>query len=228
MDNIHENGCTFCNECNGRKELSYFEKAFARKYGIPDRTVMDTPCFTVLPSLGSFVRGYLLIIPKQHALSFLSLSHEHLSELDTIESKIAAFFKKIYGKKYILFEHGSSDESNVGGMSVVHAHIHMLPCTTAIMPYSKEYTYLSFDSFAEASEYYRANAFGRPYLLCKDIDGRIYLSFAEKIPSQYFRSLVCDLIAEHGTGNWKVYPYIDNIKHTVADAAEYRLKSQGE
>ena len=220
--NIHENGCTFCNECNGRKELSYFERVFAKKYGIQDRTAWDTSCFRVVPTLGSFVPGYLLVIPREHALSFLSLTSSHLSELDDLEKELSAFIRTMYHKGYIIFEHGSSDESNVGGMSVVHAHIHVIPCDTAIMPHSKAYTFRSFNSFHEAAAYYAANQSGAPYLLCKDTDGKVYLSFAENIPSQYFRNLVCDLIAEKGTGNWKAYPYVDHIKQTLADVERYR------
>ena len=219
-------GCTFCHECNGRKELSYFDRVFAKTYGITDRTVMDTEKFTVLPTLGSFVPGYLLIIPKQHALSFLSLSREHLEELRAIERELEAMIGAIYQKGYIMFEHGSSDEQNVGGMSVVHAHIHVIPCDTAVMPHCGAYTFSSFDSFLEASAYYAKNKSGAPYLLCQDTDGKVYLSFAENIPSQYFRNLVCDLIAEPGRGNWKTDPFIDTIKQTLADVMHYRCKTK--
>lgn len=39
--NVNDNGCTFCNEFNGRKDLSYFENTFGLKNSIEKRSIFE-------------------------------------------------------------------------------------------------------------------------------------------------------------------------------------------
>ena len=78
---VNDNGCPFCNEFNGRKELSYFEIMFGAKYDIEERCILETDNFSCVPSIGSFVEGYILVIPKKHYLSALTMPETHLNEI---------------------------------------------------------------------------------------------------------------------------------------------------
>ena len=220
---VNDNGCPFCNEFNGRKDLSYFEVMVGSKYGIAQRRVFETEHFACVPSIGSFVEGYLLVIPKRHFLSSLVMPASYIEELLSVIPSISNFYSAVYHKKLVMYEHGAANEQNVGGMSVVHAHLHFVPCSQQIITKCPEFSFIKFQSLSEASEYYSAHQ-NRPYLLLKDVDGNFYVSMSDKIPSQYFRKRVCDVCGMPGTGDWKEYPYVDHIKKTLAAAKKFDFK----
>lgn len=226
---VNDNGCPFCNEFNGHKELSYFEVMFGSVYGIDQRCIFETEHFACVPSIGSFVEGYLLVIPKQHFLSSLVMPASYTPELLSIISLISNFYDRTYHKHMIMYEHGTATTQKVGGMSVVHAHLHFVPCSQQIITKFPEFSFLKFQSFSEAAEYYSRNQ-DSPYLLLKDVDGCLYFSTSDKIPSQYFRKRVCDLCGMPGTGDWKKYPYVEHIKKTLAAAKcfDFNHKYRGE
>ena len=205
--------------------MSYFDIMFGSKYDIEERCVFETDNFVCVPSIGSFVEGYLLVIPKKHYLSALTMPETHIDEFLSITSVLSYFYSNYYHQTFLVFEHGTSNVENVGGMSVVHAHLHFVPCSEQVITLLNEFDFLEFDNLWAVREYYLRNATA-PYLLLKDIDDLYYLAISEKIPSQYFRKKVCDICSIKGTGNWKEYPYIDNIKKTLAAAKQFELEKQ--
>lgn len=221
---VNDNGCTFCNEFNGRKELSYFEIMFGSKYGITERRIFETEHFACVPSLGSFVEGYLLVIPKQHFLAALSMPEAYIAELQSAIGAISSFTRGYYHKSFVMYEHGAASTEHAGGMSVVHAHLHFVPCSQNAISMCPEFSFLKFQDLFEAARYYSAHR-DRPYLLLKDADDSLYFSAADDIPSQYFRKRVCDLCGIPGTGDWKAYPYIGNIRKTIQAAKDYKIRT---
>lgn len=219
---VNDNGCPFCNEFNGRKELSYFEIMIGSQYGIIERKILETDNFVCVPSIGSFVEGYVLVIPKQHFLSTLIMPECRVEELNRIIYALSRFYSDYYHKKILIYEHGTADSCNIGGMSVVHAHLHVVPCSEQVISKMCEYNFLRFNDLFDAQAYYLNNS-KYPYLLLKDVDDKFYMAVNDVIPSQYFRNKVCDLCGIKGTGDWKKYPYIENIKRTLASAKEYGL-----
>ena len=89
---VNEYGCPFCNEFNGKKHLSYFENTIGTRYGINKRCVLETKNFVSIPSIGSFVEGYLLIVPRKHFLSFLSMPFYYTEELNSIITCLSDFY----------------------------------------------------------------------------------------------------------------------------------------
>lgn len=221
---INENGCPFCNEFNGKEELSFFRNNIGTKNHIMSRCVLETVHFSCVPSIGSFLKGYLLIIPKEHFLSVLSMPTEYIAELEDIISAIAAFYMHKYSSDFIFFEHGSSDTDNIGGMSVTHAHLHIIPFNEPLINKIKEFDFINYANIFDAQNAYLPDH-KNPYLLLRDTTDSVYYCEAGSIPSQFFRNIICDSIGLTGMGNWKQYPFIENIKATLNDAAEYDLKN---
>ena len=221
---VNENGYPFCNEFNGHKELSYFELTYGARFKIDDRRLFETNLFACVPSIGSFVEGYLLVIPKKHFLASLLMPQEYLQELQMISNVLDKYYNNCYRTGFVVYEHGAANEENVGGMSVVHAHVHFVPCNSEVIKFCPEFEFIKFGSLIDASEYYSKYGNDRPYLLFRDIDTTYYLAFSNNIPSQFFRKRVCDIIGQTGKGDWEVYPFIDNIKKTLNTAHKHELQ----
>lgn len=223
MMKINEFGCPFCNKFNGKVDLSYFNRYFAQKYNIEQRCVYETKNFACVPSLGSFVEGYLLIVPRQHFLSFREVPYQHYDELNSIINVIAEFYNYCYHSSFVIFEHGSSFDGKTGGMSVTHAHLHILPYKQSLISIISDFDFIRFENFNAFNENILIRQCEKPYLFFKDIDGMYYYSENANIPSQFFRKIICNDLGLQGKGDWKEYPFVDNIKETIATFNKYLL-----
>lgn len=216
----NDNKCVFCREFNGRQSAKYFKSILGADYDIDNRCILETENFLCVPSVGSFVEGYVLVSPKQHYLSTLMLPECYLDELLSIIRALSDFYSNYYHQKFLIYEHGTANTRNVGGMSIAHAHLHFVPCSQQMIHMFPEFNFLRFDTISEVRKYYLKNS-KKPYLLLKDIDGAIYIAVDNNIPSQFFRKRVCDICGIKNTGDWRDYPYTDNIKKTLSAAKQY-------
>ena len=222
--NIYKNGCPFCNEFNGKMEQSFFRIEYGDKFDIHNRIIFQTSNFACIPPLGSFCEGYLLIVPKQHVLSILCLPYYLFDEFVEIVKKVAKFYKEKYNKGMIFFEHGTVSKSIPGGMSVIHAHVHCVPCCDLIADegiYIDDVSFLCFSDIGSVKSYWDGKEHDMPYILFGDYDNKVYFFEGSNIPSQFMRRIICQHIRNDNSWNWKIYPYIENIKKTIADAKYY-------
>jgi len=101
--------CTFCNAKLGDRSQIY------------ERTIIETPNFRVFPTLGQIAEGYLLIVPKEHYACVGSMPEPVLDEMIELKDEVDKRLTGAY-QKPIYFEHG------VIGQTVLHAHMHAVPC----------------------------------------------------------------------------------------------------
>lgn len=94
---------------------------------IENTIIEETKYFYILPTLGSLVDGYILIVTKRHINSMSELNENELIEYKNIIEKYQNLFKKIYNKTPIVFEHGTPNQnSEMKANSVTHAHTHIV------------------------------------------------------------------------------------------------------
>jgi diadenosine tetraphosphate (Ap4A) HIT family hydrolase len=101
--------CNFCNVKPGDKSQIY------------ERTIIETPNFRVFPTLGQIAEGYLLIVPKEHYACVGAMPEPVLDEMIELKDEVDRRLTEAY-QKPIFFEHG------VIGQTVLHAHMHAVPC----------------------------------------------------------------------------------------------------
>jgi len=94
---------------------------------IENTILEETENFYIIPSLGSIIDGYILIVSKKHYNSMFNLNKEEFKEYENIINKYRNLFKNIYGKFPIIFEHGTPILNNtMTASSVIHAHTHIV------------------------------------------------------------------------------------------------------
>ena len=99
----------------------------------------ETEHFAVIPSLGSIVEGWLLIIPKEHYLSYGYIeSQALLDELKKLIDYVGGIVKQVYGD-YVIFENGAYCSNKLVGCGVDYAHIHIVPIKIDLIKYVKDY-----------------------------------------------------------------------------------------
>lgn len=191
-----------------------------KKFNTPDfynTRLYETKHFAVIPSLGSIVEGWLLIIPKKHYLSLGYLqSPELYSELESLLEYIGYITKKLYGE-YILFENGAFCSDKLVGCGVDYAHIHIVPTHENLIEiiendFHIKYNWKKIDSILESQNFVMNN---KPYLYYRNQQGISYITTDNNIPSQLFRKAIAYKNGYTDKYDWKTEIFKNNILRTI-------------
>lgn len=192
-----------------------------------DNPVFESRNFIAVPSLGSLVEGWLLLVPKEHLLSIGALPEELVGEMEDMKAKIIAHVRKEYGE-ICLFEHGPASASGKVGCSVDHAHLHIVPLTVDIaeaarpfMPYDSVWSRASWKDCREA------HLAGRDYLYFEQPIGYGRISTHRDFGSQVFRKAIASQIGRPDEFNWREHPELDTVARTISVFAHAAYSVEG-
>ncbi len=177
----------------------------------------ETENFAVIPSLGSIVEGWLLIIPKKHYLSYGYLSSEELyKELDDLIVYVGSIVKKAYGE-FVIFENGAFCSDKLVGCGVDYAHIHIVPIKDDLIDiiktrYNKNYNWEQVKSLDVSSTFVKNS---QPYLYYRNQVGCSYITTDPNIPSQLFRKAIAYSRGIENEYDWKYHYFDENIDKTI-------------
>ncbi len=199
--------CAYCQYLNGNVNDN-------------ERTLYRSNNFFVIPTLGQFIPGYLLIIPFKHVMSNGELSKETLQEFTDVIEDVEYILKLTYPSSpgFLIWENGSG-KSGVGKAkdSLVHSHVHIAPT----MLNSENVKKVSGFPFEEIDFFdlpdYKVNS----YLLIRGVDSRKWIISNNPnlyIPRQYIRQLIAlEYNLPGDAWNWRTHPFVDIMHQTVQD-----------
>ena len=172
---------------------------------VENTIIYETDTFRVIPSVGSLIDGYVLIITKNHVNSLSELTDEQKKEYENIVYKISNQFEKIYGKTPILFEHGTPNLKNLmSANSIIHAHSHLVNFEFKNEEeIIQKYNFKSVKSFNEVE---REN-----YIYFQNSNGQKYVSYNFDSVSQLMRILIAKEIDKENQYNWREFDFNENI-----------------
>lgn len=181
-----------------------------------DKTLFQSDNFAVLPSLGALIEGWLLIVPKNHALCLGALSQELHSELNILRSRVSLALEECYGAVTV-FEHGPAQSCHPVGCGVDHAHLHILPIQINLIEgvkeiFSEPLKWEKVGSVQETASLYEA---GLPYLYVEQTPGRGFVTTHPNLQSQMFRKVIARHIGKPDQYNWRQFPEEANILSTI-------------
>ena len=186
--------------------------------GDNNRTIYMSDHFFVLATVGQFVNGYLLIIPKRHIMSNAELTDEELEEFTAVLEDVEYLLKLTYSEDmFLVWENGSGrDGKSKAKDSVVHSHVHIV----ASMLTAEEVEETSKLDFKDITLKDLKNYADVSYLLMRSEKNhdvwKICPSDDVFIPRQWIRNEVAEKIGiTDETWNWRKYPFYDNMQLTV-------------
>ncbi len=207
------NKCSFCSEITMDEENNLFNTMVSQYINMSHRFLYKTKNWLLIPALGSFIAGYLLIITEKHFLSIGSVPTYLLLELECLLQTVDSLLKNIYKLSTIAFEHGAVTDENLGGCCVNHTHLHILPYNGDILPdiIDDGFEVRKIDSFYDLKMQYLSH---KPYIFYQNNHGIKYIIEGKNIPSQYIRQILADKLGVLENWNWKEYIGIDYIVDT--------------
>lgn len=191
------------------------EKKFHNKE-IHNTVLFESDNFLVIPSIGSIVEGWLLIIPKEQYISMGALNNIVFAELEQLIEKIGEMVFKRYGN-YVVFENGAYSKNKLVGCGVDYAHVHIVPTDLNLMKeietkFDIHYQWDSIDSIRISKTYIENQM---PYLYYRNQAKESFITTSNDIPSQLFRKTIA---ISRGIGekyDWKEFPFIENVVKTI-------------
>ncbi len=182
-----------------------------------DRPVIESPSFIVIPSLGSLVPGWLLIIPRRASLCLRDLTAEEQIELDTIAGQATRLLQPFEGTVYH-FEHGNSTPGGVMGCGVDQAHLHIVPLPFDLIAAVKrvEDSEIKWRPSADVDTFLRTVPASGEYISIWNSDNRLSMTGEVKVPrSQWVRRLIAKELGQDNAWDYRQHPQPENLLRTI-------------
>ena len=173
-----------------------------------DTPLFETDSFVALPTVGAFIEGWLLVVPRVHVLSYAQINDDLWDEAENFLRETARSVESKYGPVAI-FEHGPSRKQSALGCGVDYAHFHIVPTMSnlrdsAIQAFPNV-TWKSCPSVRNLRDYRDCNN-GYWALWQKQYSSDFWVGTAlgDVLPNQLFRRVLSKSIGlEESSFDWK-------------------------
>lgn len=182
-----------------------------------NQPVFETANFVVVPSLGSLVEGWVLIVPKSHFICMGALPANLWDEMTDLKASVAATLTVKYGE-ICVFEHGPCAPDRKVGCGVDHAHLHLLPVPPKLDLAGAAAVFLSpKDEWLSLAYEYCRSAFldHADYLYVEQPLGAGRIMRGKALGSQIFRKAIAKELGKEDEFNWRDYPCLHNVRATI-------------
>jgi ATP adenylyltransferase len=188
---------------------------------LADRPLFAAEGFEVWLSLGAFIEGWLLLIPKDHQLNIARLPARSMPQLVELCERVQVAVERLYGP-VVMFEHGPAQTETLVGCGVDHAHLHMVPFAGSLrqaidLVISTTLTWSELSGLPALL----SSGIEEPYVYIDDADG-VFVATGARIGSQLVRRALANSVGCPGQYDWARFPHLDKVR----DAADSLGASQ--
>jgi XTP/dITP diphosphohydrolase len=191
--------CPFCAELEGTDQTIFSQAIDGR---LSSRIVYEDEHFVVMPPLGEFMAGGLLLLTRRHILSFAHLPYQLFEPLERLLTAIGRVLRESWGVGPLIFEHGPAPERSKGICCVDHAHLNIFPARVHIHPHLKQRMKFPVHSLPELARLQRAE-FG--YLFVQENDAHRWVYDAQYVPTQLVRRIISSQLGIPERWHWRDY-----------------------
>jgi diadenosine tetraphosphate (Ap4A) HIT family hydrolase len=174
----------------------------------PENTkLMSSDRFVLMPALGPLVPGHVLLVSREHALSFASMGQSVVVEYERVVDAVAARYA-IPRRELLEAEHGASDKHSGGGC-IGHTHINLIPGLGNLVEL--------FDGTLDAMPHIRqlddVMSIRGPYVLMRAGE-KIRVYAGGSVPSQLIRRRIYEHLGRDDW-DWAIFPHLESVASTV-------------
>lgn len=197
-----------------------FTEVFERrgiKQSSYNQILTDLGQAVVVPTLGSIVPNWLLVIPKLPALNFKTWQSGQINDAMAL-LRVASNQLGVEEKKLLWFEHGAATAGSTTGCGVDYAHLHMIidPDFT-LEEFRSAVFHLSqndWHNVDSSSPYAKISSQDDYYVFGQGQDA--YASdFTHSLGSQFFRRVIANLVRKENEWDYKKFPHLEYVDVSV-------------
>jgi inosine/xanthosine triphosphate pyrophosphatase family protein/diadenosine tetraphosphate (Ap4A) HIT family hydrolase len=200
--------CPFCAEFEDDGVNTYAAIMGDR---LPSRVVYEDEHFVVMPPLGEFMEGGLLLLTREHILSMAHLPPARFDHLERLLRAIQQALEKRWGVAPLVFEHGPAPDWSKGVCCVDHAHLNIFPAAAEVHPHLAGRMHLGVGALSELTKLRRAE-FG--YLFVQENNGARRAYDGRNVPTQLVRRIITAQLGFPERWHWRDYLGQDELMAT--------------
>lgn len=194
---------------------------------VHDRPVASSVYFEAIPSLGSLVPGWILVVPRAHRLSLSDCSAEEFDDLVVLQAELESRLSRAFGVVPLVFEHGAAMPGSLVGCGVDHAHLHLVPFESNIRRKAADLAPgLSWSRHNGGVRAIASDLSPRPYIYLRDADLTEWVIDGPSLPSQLMRRAIAGVLDPTPIWNWRDNPGTEVIAETIGRLDELE-RTQG-
>jgi diadenosine tetraphosphate (Ap4A) HIT family hydrolase len=175
---------------------------------LANRVVYEDEHFVVMPPLGQFIEGGLLLLTRQHILSLARLPPALFERLERLLRAISRAVIDQWGLPPLVFEHGPAPQRGKGLCCVDHAHFNIFPARLHVHPRLADRMHTRLGSLSELMRLRRAE-FG--YLFVQENDGARHAYDGQDVPTQLVRRIISAELGLPERWHWRDYPGLNEL-----------------
>lgn len=185
-----------------------------------DTVLAESNEFVVVPTKGSIVPFWVLLVPKSSILNFAQLGR---NEMRSPFEMVASIAKHFNAPSYLWFEHGASMIGSPTGCGVDHAHIHIL--LRPRFSLSDMHAEAVLSSKVDWAEVFPHEAYNQiephqDYYVCGD-GTSTFVAQGKSLGRQFFRQVIAKLANMPEEWDYQRFSHVPNVVKTI-DALEAR------
>jgi diadenosine tetraphosphate (Ap4A) HIT family hydrolase len=191
-----------------------------------NKPLFETANFAVIPSLGSIVQGWLMLVPKAHVVCAGELSDALANEMRCLTGEISALVSSSFGEVCV-FEHGPSTSRKSTGCGVDHAHLHIVPVDFDLA--AAALRFMPNNSMWVAGDWHDCrNAYlqGLDYLYIEQPIGCGRIATHAEFASQVFRKAIAQHTGIPEQFSWRDFPRPEVAASTIRVLFQFAKASQ--
>jgi ATP adenylyltransferase len=180
-----------------------------------NKPLFESTNFVVIPSLGSLVEGWVLIVPKSHFICIGAFPADLLAELEQTKVAVAGILSQKYGE-ICAFEHGPHALNRKIGCGVDHAHLHLVPLQFDLRFAAKAFMPPDLNWVSGTLGNCRAIfSEGQDYLYVEQPLGHGRIAAHTHLGSQILRKAIASHLGMPEQFNWRDHPHVDVVSRTI-------------
>jgi len=177
---------------------------------------MQTRTFVVVPTLGSLLPGWILVLPKKHCFALSELSNSELSELNELSNTLVNLLSSHFDSRVVGWENGATSAGQAIGCGVDHAHLHLVPINVELRSGAENLLGRSL-RWQHTKDITSLGTLrdGPSYLFVRETNGEYFTATDPNPPSQLLRKVVAQHIGHPELYDWHSYSGESHARSTV-------------
>lgn len=200
--------CPFCIELADGNRSIFTDMIGDR---LQSRVVYQDEHFVVMPPLGQFIQGGLLLMTREHLPSFACLPSERFEHLERLLAALERALVQHWGTTPLVFEHGPAPDRGKGVCCVDHAHLNLFPAAVPLHPHLATRMHTPVGSLSELQRF-RWAEFG--YLFVQENNRTRRAYDGQYVPTQLVRRIITAGMGMPERWHWRDYPGVEELVAT--------------
>jgi ATP adenylyltransferase len=192
------------------------DEASPRSDEVWDQEILRTDRFVAVPSAGSLVAGWTLVVPRRPMLNLAQADATERDELEAIITKIAGQLSAT-GDVIFCFEHGSGWRGSATGCGVDQAHLHIVPLPFDLLEAAAERRddAIDWQPAREGVSPLAALPAAGEYVALWSATQQPMVGNVRRPISQWIRRVIAEKLGIGAEWNYRSHPQTDRVRQTL-------------